>query len=185
MPCAVQATSAATAILFAKTFHPNPPPDIIAAESESACSAPEQPVSDSEPQSEETQTELARANRIAILEQLSASIAEVSQPISAVVMNAEAALRLLLAQPIDTEAVSGLLACHGSSRCRAMGSLREAARDRDWPGGLGLAHSRLGSVQISSYELSKFAAALTRFVTLYARARRAATGRAAAELLPR
>ena len=63
-----------------------------------------------------------------------------------------------------------------------MGSLREAARDRDWRGGLGLAHSRLGSVQISSYELSKFAAALTRLVALYARARRAATGRAAAEL---
>src|SRR3984957_8109932 len=63
-----------------------------------------------------------------------------------------------------------------------MGSLREAARDRDWRGGLGLAHSRLGAVQISSYDLSKFAAALTRFVALYARARRAATGRAACEL---
>jgi hypothetical protein len=47
-----------------------------------------------------------------------------------------------------------------------MGSLREAARDRDWRGGLGLAHSRLGSVQISSYELSKFAAALTRPISL-------------------
>jgi hypothetical protein len=47
-----------------------------------------------------------------------------------------------------------------------MGSLREAARDRDWRGGLGLAHSRLGSVQISSYELSKFAAALTGSVGL-------------------
>jgi hypothetical protein len=47
-----------------------------------------------------------------------------------------------------------------------MGSLREAACDRDWPGGLGLAHSRLGSAQISSYELSKFAAALTRPVAL-------------------
>src|SRR6202051_1237311 len=47
-----------------------------------------------------------------------------------------------------------------------MGSLREAARDRDWRGGLGLAHSRLGSVQISSYELSRFAAALTQAVGL-------------------
>src|ERR1700692_1599795 len=47
-----------------------------------------------------------------------------------------------------------------------MGSLREAARDRDWRGGLGLAHSRLGSVQISSYELSRFAAALTPAVAL-------------------
>ena len=47
-----------------------------------------------------------------------------------------------------------------------MGTLREAARDRDWQGGLGLAHSRLGAVQISSYDLSKFAAALTRAVGL-------------------
>ncbi len=57
------------------------------------------------------QTELASANRVAFLEQLSASIAEINQPISAVVMNAEAALRLLLAQPTDTEAVRRLLAC--------------------------------------------------------------------------
>lgn len=57
------------------------------------------------------QTELASANRVAILEQLSASIGEINQPISAVVMNAEAALRLLLAQPTDTEAVRRLLAC--------------------------------------------------------------------------
>ncbi len=42
---------------------------------------------------------------------LSASIAEINQPISAVVMNAEAALRLLLAQPTDTGAVRRLLAC--------------------------------------------------------------------------
>src|ERR1700728_3879329 len=62
-----------------------------------------------------------------------------------------------------------------------MGSLREAACDRDWPGGLGLAHARLGSVQISNYDLSKFAAALTR-VGGFRRARRAATGRAACEL---
>jgi C4-dicarboxylate-specific signal transduction histidine kinase len=60
------------------------------------------------PQSE---TELASANRVAFLGQLSASIAEINQPISAVVMNAEAALRLLLAQPTDTEAVRRLLAC--------------------------------------------------------------------------
>ena len=44
-------------------------------------------------------------------EQLSESIAEINQPVSAVVMNAEAALRLLLAQPTDTEAVRRLLAC--------------------------------------------------------------------------
>ena len=67
-----------------------------------------------EPRCHETQTDqtaLASANRVAILEQLSASIAEINQPISAVVMNAEAALRLLLAQPTDTEAVRRVLAC--------------------------------------------------------------------------
>jgi C4-dicarboxylate-specific signal transduction histidine kinase len=57
------------------------------------------------------QTELASANRVAFLEQLSASIAEINQPICAVVMGAEAAMRLLLAQPTDTEAVRQLLAC--------------------------------------------------------------------------
>jgi C4-dicarboxylate-specific signal transduction histidine kinase len=59
----------------------------------------------------ETQTELASADRGAFRGQLSASIAEINQPISAIVMNAEAALRLLLAQPADTEAVRRLLAC--------------------------------------------------------------------------
>jgi C4-dicarboxylate-specific signal transduction histidine kinase len=67
--------------------------------------------SDSEPRDRETQMELAFANRLAILGRLSASIAEINQPISAVVMNAEAALRLLLAQPTDTEAVRRLLGC--------------------------------------------------------------------------
>jgi hypothetical protein len=57
------------------------------------------------------QTELESANRVAFLGQLSASIAEINQPISAVVMNAEAALRLLLAQPTDAEAVRRLLVC--------------------------------------------------------------------------
>ena len=84
---------------------------IIAEEPEWARSAAEQPASDSEPRCHETQTELACANRVAFLGQLSASIAEINQPISAVVMNAEAALQLLLAQPIDTEAIRRLLAC--------------------------------------------------------------------------
>jgi C4-dicarboxylate-specific signal transduction histidine kinase len=56
-------------------------------------------------------TGLVSASRVAFLEQLSTSIAEINQPISAVVMNAEAALRQLLAQPTDTEAVRRLLAC--------------------------------------------------------------------------
>ena len=57
------------------------------------------------------QTKLASANRVAFLGQLSASIAEINQQISAVVMNAEAALRLLLAQPTDSEAARRALAC--------------------------------------------------------------------------
>jgi C4-dicarboxylate-specific signal transduction histidine kinase len=54
---------------------------------------------------------LTSANPVAFLGQLSASIAEINQPISAVVMNAEAALRLLLAQPTDRDAIRRLLAC--------------------------------------------------------------------------
>jgi C4-dicarboxylate-specific signal transduction histidine kinase len=57
------------------------------------------------------QTELPLANRVAFLAQLSASMGEINQPVSAVVMNAEAALRLLLTRPADTEAVRLLLAC--------------------------------------------------------------------------
>jgi C4-dicarboxylate-specific signal transduction histidine kinase len=57
------------------------------------------------------QTELSLANRVAFLAQLSASIGGINQPISAVVMNAEAALRLLLTRPADTEAVRLLLDC--------------------------------------------------------------------------
>jgi C4-dicarboxylate-specific signal transduction histidine kinase len=101
MPNAEDETNAVTATVFAKMFRPNSPRAIIWAE----------PACDSEQRCHETQTELASANRVAILGQLSASIAEINQPISAVVMNAEAALRLLLAQPTDTEAVRRLLAC--------------------------------------------------------------------------
>ena len=98
MPCAVNETA-------------DPRPNIIAEEPEWAWSAAEQLASVSEPRGHETRTELASANRVAFLGQLSASIAEINQPISAVVMNAEAALRLLLAQPTDTEAIRRLLAC--------------------------------------------------------------------------
>jgi C4-dicarboxylate-specific signal transduction histidine kinase len=107
MPNAVYETSSVTATVF----QPDPPRANIAEEPKCAWSAPAQPASDSEPHCRETQTELASANRGAIPEQLSASIAEINQPISAVVMNAEAALRLLLAQPTDTEALRRLLAC--------------------------------------------------------------------------
>jgi C4-dicarboxylate-specific signal transduction histidine kinase len=112
MPNEVSETSAVTATAFTKGDHPNPPPDIIAEAPEWVRSAPEEPASDRAPRCHETQTELAHANRVAILGQLSASIThEISQPICAVVTNAEAGLRLLLAQPIDTEAVRRVLGC--------------------------------------------------------------------------
>ena len=111
MPNAEDETSAVTATVFATRFQPDPPGAILSEEPECAWNAPEEPACDSEPRCHETQTELASANQVAILGQLSASIAEINQPISAVVMNAEAALRLLLAQPTDTEAVRRLLAC--------------------------------------------------------------------------
>ena len=90
MPNAEDETSAVIATVFAKMFQPAPPRAIISEEPECAWNAPEEPACDSEPRRHETQTELARANRVAFPEQLSASIAEINQPISAVVMNAEA-----------------------------------------------------------------------------------------------
>jgi C4-dicarboxylate-specific signal transduction histidine kinase len=57
------------------------------------------------------QTELVSTSRVAILDQLSASIGEINQPISALVLNAEAAIQLLLHQPTNTGAVRRLLAC--------------------------------------------------------------------------
>jgi C4-dicarboxylate-specific signal transduction histidine kinase len=57
------------------------------------------------------QAEWVPASRVANLEQLSASIGEINQPISALVMNAEAALQVLRAQPTNTGAVRRLLAC--------------------------------------------------------------------------
>jgi hypothetical protein len=87
-------------------------------------------------------TELVSANRIASPEQLSASIAEIQQPISAVVMNAEAALRLLRAQPTDTEAVRRLLACivkdglrTGDIVDRTRALIKESAATEGMPGG--------------------------------------------------
>src|ERR1700722_10273592 len=111
MPCAVNETAAVSATASSQRHHPDAAPDTIAEEPEWAWSAAEQLASDSEPRGHETQTELTSANPVAFLGQLSASIAEINTPISAVVMNAEAALRLLLAQPTDTEAIRRLLAC--------------------------------------------------------------------------
>jgi len=59
----------------------------------------------------EVQTELAHANRVAALGQLTASIAhEVNQPLGAMVNNANAALRFLDRQPLDLEEVREALA---------------------------------------------------------------------------
>jgi C4-dicarboxylate-specific signal transduction histidine kinase len=87
------------------------------------------------------QTKLASANRIALLEQLSASIGEINQPISAVLMNAEAALRLLVAQPTDREAVRRLLACivrdgmrTGDIVNRTRALIKESAATDEMPG---------------------------------------------------
>jgi PAS domain S-box-containing protein len=61
---------------------------------------------ESERRYRETQTELAHANRVATMGQLTASIAhEVNQPIAAAVTNAHAALRWLSAQRPDLEEV--------------------------------------------------------------------------------
>jgi hypothetical protein len=72
------------------------------------------------------QTELVSASRVGLLEQLSASIGEINQPISALVLNAEASLQLLLAQPTDTEAVRRLLACIVEDGLRAGDTLRRS-----------------------------------------------------------
>jgi PAS domain S-box-containing protein len=58
----------------------------------------------------EVQTELAHANRVATMGQLTASIAhEINQPIAATVMNAQAGLRWLAAEPPDLAAVKQTL----------------------------------------------------------------------------
>src|ERR1700759_3324731 len=71
----------------------------------------EEPAGDSEARGHENHTEMAHANRVAILGQLSASIVhEVLQPIGATHTNAEAALHLLGHQPPDLEKVRRVLA---------------------------------------------------------------------------
>jgi C4-dicarboxylate-specific signal transduction histidine kinase len=63
-----------------------------------------------EQRSREMQRELAHANRVATMGQLTASIThEVKQPIAATVMNARAASRFLSAQPVDLDEVGRIL----------------------------------------------------------------------------
>jgi C4-dicarboxylate-specific signal transduction histidine kinase len=72
----------------------------------------EEQLRESERRHREVQMELAHANRVETMGQLSASIAhEVNQPIAAVVINAESALRFLAARPPDLEEVREALDC--------------------------------------------------------------------------
>jgi PAS domain S-box-containing protein len=70
----------------------------------------EEQVRESERRYREVQTELAHANRVATMGQLTASIAhEVKQPIAATVTNAQAALRWLRTQPPNVDEVGQVL----------------------------------------------------------------------------
>ncbi|WP_077047399.1 trifunctional serine/threonine-protein kinase/ATP-binding protein/sensor histidine kinase [Pseudomonas sp. KK4] len=70
----------------------------------------EEKIRESERRYREVQTELAHANRVATMGQLVASIAhEVNQPIAAAILNANAAVRWLNAQPPQIEEVQTVL----------------------------------------------------------------------------
>jgi PAS domain S-box-containing protein len=70
----------------------------------------EEDLRESERRYHEAQTELAHANRVTTMGQLTASIAhEVKQPIAAVVTSADAGLRWLAAQPPDLEEIKDVL----------------------------------------------------------------------------
>jgi PAS domain S-box-containing protein len=83
---------------------------------------------ESERRYRETLMELAHANRVTAMGQLTASIAhEVNQPITAAVINAEAALRWLRAQPPDLEEVRaalGLIVEDGTRAGNIIGGIR-------------------------------------------------------------
>jgi PAS domain S-box-containing protein len=83
---------------------------------------------ESERRYRETLMELAHANRVTAMGQLTASIAhEVNQPITAAVINAEAALRWLGAQPPDLEEVRealGLIVADGTRAGNVISGIR-------------------------------------------------------------
>jgi C4-dicarboxylate-specific signal transduction histidine kinase len=75
---------------------------------------------ESERRYREMQMELAHANRVATMGQLTASIAhEVKQPVAATVSNAQAGLRWLIREPPDLEEVRQALACIAKDGKRA------------------------------------------------------------------
>ncbi len=80
-------------------------------------------IRESERRYRELQMELAHANRVATMGQLSASIAhEINQPIAAVIANASAGLRWLGARPPELEQVRQALARHRPRRQARRGS---------------------------------------------------------------
>jgi PAS domain S-box-containing protein len=87
---------------------------------------------ESERRYRETLMELAHANRVTAMGQLTASIAhEVNQPITAAVINAEAALRWLGIQPINLEKVRevlGLVVEDGTRAGNIIGGIRALIR---------------------------------------------------------
>jgi PAS domain S-box-containing protein len=80
----------------------------------------------------EVEVELAHANRVAMMGQLSASIAhEVSQPIAAAITNANAAMRWLGARPPDLEEVRqalGRIVNNGTRASDVIGRIRDLVR---------------------------------------------------------
>ncbi|MGF6856918.1 trifunctional serine/threonine-protein kinase/ATP-binding protein/sensor histidine kinase [Paraburkholderia sp. CI3] len=92
----------------------------------------EEEARESERRYREVQTELAHANRVATMGQLTASIAhEVNQPIAAMVTSAQAALRWLAAQPPDMEKVRqglGRIVNDGNRAGDVIGRIRELIR---------------------------------------------------------
>src|SRR6478609_7409419 len=84
--------------------------------------------SESERRYREVQMELAHANRVVTMGQLTSSIAhEVNQPITAAVTNAQAALRWMRAEPPDFGEVSDALAGiikEGSRASEVIGRIR-------------------------------------------------------------
>jgi PAS domain S-box-containing protein len=91
----------------------------------------ERAVRESERRYREVEMELAHANRIATMGQLSASIAhEVNQPIAAAITNAHAALRWLGARPPDLEEVRqalGRIVANGNRADDVIGRIRALA----------------------------------------------------------
>ncbi len=95
---------------------------------------------ESERRYRETQMQLAHANRVATMGQLTASIAhEVNQPIAATVANAQAALRWLSAEPPNLDEVRHALGCiardgnRAGAVIRRIRSLIKGAPPRDEP----------------------------------------------------